>query len=79
MIRPQPKTAGQCQHQPGRSAFSVNYNLSKCFLKSAIDAYQCRVPGSVKTSIQEKKAMFPDIPSCPSLSPRHCVNDENHG
>src|SRR5712692_4643719 len=50
--------AGQCQHQPGRSAFAVNYNFSKSSPKSHAGAYQCRVPGTVKTSIQEKKAMF---------------------
>ena len=33
-ICPQPKTARQCQHQPGRSTFAVNYNLSKCSFKS---------------------------------------------
>src|SRR6266702_2985498 len=44
--------------RPGRSTFAVNCNLSKCFLKSDTLAYQCRVPGSVKTSIQGKKAMF---------------------
>src|SRR6266571_70659 len=43
---------------PGRSTFAVKCNLSNCSLKSATGAYQCRVPGSVKTSIQEKKAMF---------------------